>query len=187
MIKVSVLLADGFEEIEALATVDLLRRAQIYVDTVSITDDYMVYGAHGINVRAEEIFKETDFSDSDMIVLPGGMPGTTRLSEHEGVQRVVKEFSDRSRYVAAICAAPKVLGELGLLKGRKITCYPTVEKEIKGAALLRTPVAADGNIITGQAAGSVMDFALELIETLAGKKKAQEVARAIVYRDYFKF
>ncbi len=181
MIKVSVLLADGFEEIEALTIVDLLRRAQIYVDTVSITDDYMVYGSHGINVQAEEIFKETDFSDSDMIVLPGGMPGTTNLSEHKGVQSIVKEFAKNGKYVAAICAAPKVLGELGLLKGKKITCYPTVEKEIKGAAFTHTPVAADNNIITGRAAGSAIEFALMLIETLAGKKKAQETAKAIVY------
>lgn len=181
MIKVSVLLADGFEEIEALTTVDLLRRAQIYVDTVSIADDYMVYGAHGINVQAEEIFKEADFSDSDMVVLPGGMPGTTNLSEHEGVKRVVKEFAENGKYVAAICAAPKVLGELGLLKGKKVTCFPSVEKEMKGAVLLHSPVAADGHIITGQAAGSAIEFALKLIEVLAGAKKAREVAQAIVY------
>ena len=93
MIKVSVLLADGFEEIEALTAVDLLRRARIYVDTISITDDYTVHGAHGINVQTEDLFDEVDFSESDMIVLPGGMPGTTNLKEHAGVRKVVKEHT----------------------------------------------------------------------------------------------
>lgn len=181
MIKVSVLLADGFEEIEALTVVDLLRRAKIFVDMVSIMDDYMVYGAHGIRVQAEDMFEEADFSDSNMIVLPGGMPGTTNLSEHAGVRKIVKDFADNGRYVAAICAAPRVLGDIGLLKGKKATCYPSVEKEIQGAVLLHTPVAADKNIITGQAAGSAIDFALKLIDALAGKEKAQEVANAIVY------
>ena len=111
MIKVSVLLADGFEEIEALTAVDLLRRARIYVDTISITDDYTVHGAHGINVQTEDLFDEVDFSESDMIVLPGGMPGTTNLKEHAGVRKVVKEHTQAGKYVGAICAAPTVLAD----------------------------------------------------------------------------
>lgn len=180
MIKVSVLLADGFEEIEALTAVDLLRRARIYVDTISITDDYTVHGAHGINVQTEDLFDEVDFSESDMIVLPGGMPGTTNLKEHAGVGKVVKEHTQAGKYVGAICAAPTVLADLGLLKGKKITCYPTVEQEIQGAVLLRTPVAVDGNIVTGRGAGTAVEFALKLIEVLEGEEKAQEVAKAIV-------
>ena len=180
MIKVSVLLADGFEEIEALTAVDLLRRARIYVDTISITDDYTVHGAHGINVQTEDLFDEVDFSESDMIVLPGGMPGTTNLKEHAGVRKVVKEHTQAGKYVGAICAAPTVLADLGLLKGKKITCYPTVEQEIQGAVLLRTPVAVDGNIVTGRGAGTAVEFALKLIEVLEGEEKAQEVAKAIV-------
>ena len=180
MIKVSVLLADGFEEIEALTAVDLLRRARIYVDTISITDDQTVHGAHGINVQTEDLFDEVDFSESDMIVLPGGMPGTTNLKEHAGVRKVVKEHTQAGKYVGAICAAPTVLADLGLLKGKKITCYPTVEQEIQGAVLLRTPVAVDGNIVTGRGAGTAVEFALKLIEVLEGEEKAQEVAKAIV-------
>lgn len=180
MIKVSVLLADGFEEIEALTAVDLLRRARIYVDTISITDDYTVHGAHGINVQTEDLFDEVDFSESDMIVLPGGMPGTTNLKEHAGVRKVVKEHTQAGKYVGAICAAPTVLADLGLLKGKKITCYPTVEQEIQGAVLLRTPVAVDGNIVTGRGAETAVEFALKLIEVLEGEEKAQEVAKAIV-------
>ena len=182
MKKVSVFLADGFEEIEALTVVDLLRRAKIYVDTVSISDDYMVHGSHGIAVQTEDLFEEIDFDDFDMIVLPGGMPGTENLKGHSGVRKVVEDFAENGKYVAAICAAPTILSELGLLKGKRATCYPSVEEEIQGALLTEAPVMADGNIITGQAAGEASDFALKLVEVLAGSKKAQEVAEAIVYR-----
>lgn len=181
MIKVSVLLADGFEEVEALTVVDLLRRAQIYVDTVSITDDYTVHGAHGINVQTEDLFSEADFSESDMIVLPGGMPGTTNLNTHEGVRCVVKQFAEEGKLIAAICAAPTVLGNLGLLKGKRITCYPGVEPEIQGAVMLRTQVAVDGNIITSRGVGTAIAFALKLIEVLVGEDKSREIADAIVY------
>lgn len=181
MIKVSVLLADGFEEIEALTVVDLLRRAQIYVDTVSVTEDYVVHGAHGINVQTEDLFDEVNFVESDMIVLPGGMPGTTNLKEHEGVRRVVADFVENGKPVAAICAAPTVLYDLGLLKGKRITCYPSVEKEIQGAVLTHAPVAVDGNIITGQGVGTAIEFALKLVEILSGKEKAEAIAEAIVF------
>lgn len=183
MIKVSVLLADGFEEVEALTVVDLLRRARIYVDTVSIMDDYTVQGSHGIHIQTEDMFEEVDFGESDMIVLPGGMPGTTNLWEHAGVRRVVQAFAtDEDKYVGAICAAPTILSNLGLLKGKKVTCYPSVEKDLQGAVLLHTPAAVDGNIITGRGVGAAVDFALLIIEILAGREKAEEVADAIVYQ-----
>ena len=128
MKKVSVILADGFEEVEGLTVVDLLRRARIYVDTVSIMEDYTVHGAHGINVQTEDLFEEVNFVESDMIVLPGGMPGTKNLDSHAGVQRVVKDFFQEGKKIGAICAAPTVLSNLGLLKGKRVTCYPGVEK-----------------------------------------------------------
>ena len=181
MIKVCVLLADGFEEIEALTVVDLLRRAQIYVGTVSIMEDYVVHGAHGINVQAEDLFEEVNFADVDVIVLPGGMPGTTNLKEHEGVKRVMLDFAEKGKTLAAICAAPTVLGELGLLKGKRITCYPSVETEIQGAVITKTPVAVDGNIITSRGVGTAIDFALELIAVLVGRERALKVAESIVY------
>lgn len=181
MKKVSVLLADGFEEVEALTVVDLLRRARVYVDTVSITEDYTVHGAHGINVQTEDLFEEVNFIESDMIVLPGGMPGTTNLSAHSGVRRVVKDMAEEGKYVAAICAAPTVLAELGLLKGKRVTCYPAMEKEIQGAVITRTPVMADGNIITSRGVGTAIDFALKLVEVLMGREKAEEIAESIVY------
>ncbi|MCI5869271.1 MAG: DJ-1/PfpI family protein [Dorea sp.] len=181
MKKVSVMLADGFEEVEALTVVDLLRRAKIYVDTVSITDDYTAHGAHGINVQTEDMFDEVDFSESDMIVLPGGMPGTTHLKEHEGLRKVLCDFAEEGKYIGAICAAPTVLDDLGLLQGRRATCYPGVEKQIQGASLTHTPVMRDENIITGQGVGTAIDFALKLIEVLVGDDKAKEIAESIVY------
>lgn len=181
MIKVSVLLADGFEEIEALTVVDLLRRAQIYVGTVSITEDYIVHGAHGINVQAEDLFDEVNFVESDVIVLPGGMPGTTNLKEHEGVRRVVTDFAESGKLIGAICAAPTVLGDLGLLKGKRVSCYPSVETEIQGAAISKTPVALDGNIVTSRGVGTAIDFALELITVLVGRDRAIRIAESIVY------
>ena len=181
MKKVGVVLADGFDEIEALTVVDLLRRAQIFVDTVSATEEYTVHGAHGINVQTEDLFDEVNFVESDMIVLPGGMPGTTHLNEHAGVRRVVKDFYEEGKYVAAICAAPTVLGNLGILKGKRITCYPTVENQIQGAVITRLPAQVDGNIITGRGAGTAIDFALKLIEVLAGPEKAKEIRDGILY------
>lgn len=181
MIKVSVLLADGFEEIEALTVVDLLRRAHIYVGTVSIMDDYVVHGAHGINVQAEDLFEEVDFEESDVIILPGGMPGTTNLKEHEGVRKVVTEFAQKEKLIGAICAAPTILSDLGLLKGKRICCYPSVESEIPEAAIARIPVAVDGNIVTSRGVGTAVDFALELITLLMGRDRAVQIAESIVY------
>lgn len=180
MKRVSVLLADGFEEIEALTVVDLLRRAKIYVDTVAAGEDYMVHGAHGINIQTEDLFEEVNFVEFDMVVLPGG-PGVSNLEEHNGVRRVVKNFVEDGKYVAAICAAPTILGNMGLLKGRRVTCYPTVETKLPGAAVSQLPVMQDGNIITGRGVGTAIDFSLKLIEILMGSAKAKEVAASIVY------
>ena len=154
MKKVCVLLADGFEEIEGLTVVDLLRRAKIYVDTVSIMDDYIVHGAHGINVQTEDLFDEVDFEEFDMVVLPGGMPGTLNLKEHDGVRYVVKQYAKEGRFVGAICAAPTILKSLGLLEGRRATCYPGVEDEMENVILTETAVVVDDNIITSQGVGT---------------------------------
>mgnify|MGYP000497204577 CR=1 FL=1 len=173
MKKVCVLLADGFEEIEGLTVVDLLRRAKIYVDTVSIMDDYIVHGAHGINVQTEDLFDEVDFEEFDMVVLPGGMPGTLNLKEHDGVRYVVKQYAKEGRFVGAICAAPTILKSLGLLEGRRATCYPGVEDEMENVILTETAVVVDDNIITSQGVGTAIDFALKLIEVLDGEEKAK--------------
>ncbi len=182
MKKAAVLLADGFEEIEGLTVVDILRRASIYVDTISVTEDYMIHGAHGINVQTEDLFGEVDFAEFDMVVLPGGMPGTANLDRHAGAKRVVKEFAENGKYVAAICAAPSILGGLGLLKGKRAACYPSVEDKLSGAVIMKTPVVLDGNIITSRGMGTALDFALTLVEVLAGKSKASEIAASVIYQ-----
>lgn len=181
MKKVAVLLADGFEEIEALTVVDILRRASVYVDTVSITDEYKVRGSHGINVQTEDLFDEVNFVEFDMIVLPGGMPGTTNLDEHLGVKRVVEDYVTSGKYVAAICAAPSILGGMGLLKGKRAACYPSVEDKLSGAVISRLPVVQDGNIITSRGMGTAIDFALKLTEILFDREKAEELAASIIY------
>lgn len=181
MKKVAVLLADGFEEIEALTVVDILRRASVYVDTVSITDEYKVRGSHGINVQTEDLFDEVNFVEFDMIVLPGGMPGTINLDEHLGVKRVVEDYVTSGKYVAAICAAPSILGGMGLLKGKRAACYPSVEDKLSGAVISRLPVVQDGNIITSRGMGTAIDFALKLTEILFDREKAEELAASIIY------
>jgi len=182
MKQVCVLLADGFEEVEALTAVDLLRRARVYVDTVSITDEYKVHGAHGINVQTEDLFDEVNFEEFDMIVLPGGMPGTTNLMQHSGVRQIVTAFAQAGKYVGAICAAPMVLEDLGLLQDKKATCYPSCEENLKSAVLTGAPVTVDGNIITSRGVGTAIDFSLELIEKLVGSEMAKKIASDIVYK-----
>ena len=181
MKQVCVLLADGFEEVEALTAVDLLRRARVYVDTVSITDDYKVHGAHGINVQTEDLFDQVNFDEFDMIVLPGGMPGTLNLKNHEGVRQIVTEFAQAGKLVGAICAAPTVLADLGLLEGKKATCYPACEPDMADAVLTGAPVTVDGNLITSRGVGTAIDFALELISVLVGQEMAKKIASDIVY------
>lgn len=181
MKKAAVLLADGFEEVEAFTAVDLLRRARVYVDTVSVSDEYTVHGAHGINVQTEDMFEEVNFADFDMLVLPGGQPGTDNLEKHDGVQQVVADFVEEGKYVGAICAAPSILGDLGLLKGKRATCYPGYEERLAGAVIAKVPVVQDGNVITSRGVGTAIAFGLKLVEVLEDKAKADEIAQSIIY------
>ncbi len=180
MKKVALFLANGFEEIEALATVDILRRAQITVHTVSITDDKNVTGAHSMTVVADKIYKELDFSAVDVLVLPGGMPGAKNLNEHEDLKKQVKAFADKGNNVAAICAAPMVLGGLRLLDGKKATCYPGFEPELIGAETTGENVVVADNIITGKGPAFVFDFALQIVESIAGIGVRKEVEEGLL-------
>ena len=183
MKKVSVILADGFEEIEALTVVDLLRRAQIFVDTVSATEEYTVHGGPW-HQRAD---RKTCLTRVNFVGVRHDRASRRHARNHtpERARRrapvVVKDFYEEGKYVAAICAAPTVLGNLGILKGKRITCYPTVENQIQGAVITRLPAQVDGNIITGRGAGTAIDFALKLIEVLAGPEKAKEIRDGILY------
>lgn len=180
MAKASVFIADGFEEIEALTAVDLLRRGGVEVDTVSVGEGLSRTGAHDVAVRCDRVFADTDWAGSDMLVLPGGWPGAENLRKTPQLCEKLVAFEKEGRWVAAICAAPYVLGELGLLKGRKATCYPGFEKALVGATVTGGRVERDGCVITGRGPGVATDFALELVEALAGKEKAAEVREGLV-------
>lgn len=180
MKKVALFLANGFEEIEALGTVDILRRAQINVDTVSITDYNVVTGAHNISVTADKTFNDTDFTDFDMLILPGGMPGAKNLNEHEDLKKLISDFNSNGKLLAAICAAPMVLGGLGILDGKRATCYPGFEPELIGAKITGDSVVVDENIITGKGPGFVFDFGLRLVEQLLGLQDRREVQNGLL-------
>jgi len=164
--KTLVLLATGFEEIEATGTIDVLRRGDIQTTTASITGNLEVVGAHNIYVRADTLFENINIDNYDAIVLPGGGPGSLMLKEHPAVRKAVTDFYNSGKLVAAICAAPRVFGDLGLLQGKKATCYPGIEPELKGAILTDAPAVTDGNIITGKGPGFVFDFALAILNYL---------------------
>lgn len=178
MKKALIFLTTGFEEIEALGTVDILRRGGVEVKTVSLTETKIVEASHGVPVVADLMFKEAGFTTADILIIPGGTP---KYNEHEGLKREVKAFYDKGKTVAAICAAPMVLGGLGILKGKKATCYPGFEKYLEGAILeTDKPVVVDGNVITGRGPGLTFDFALQLLEILEGKSKKNEIAKALL-------
>lgn len=184
MAKVYIFLADGFEEIEGLTVVDLLRRAGIEINMVSITGKLQVTGSHKITVLADSLFEETKFDDADMLVLPGGMPGTLHLKEHEGLDKLLRKFHSEKKYIAAICAAPGVLGSKGFLKGKNATCYPGCEEDLAGANVLVREVVEDGNMITSRGLGTAIDFSLAIIKKLTDEKTAKEIAYRIIYSHY---
>lgn len=171
---VYVLLADGFEEIEALAPVDFLRRSGIPVTTVSLVGT-KARGAHGIEVIADENIENVDFSHGNMILLPGGMPGTTHLDEFPGMTNILATVYENGGYLAAICAAPMVLGKRGYLKGKQAICYPGFEEDLYGAEISQSPVVQDGRIITARSAGVAWEFGYALARILAGKEVAETV------------
>ncbi len=178
MKTIFVFLITGFEEIEALGTVDVLRRAGLNVRTVSLTGQERVTGSHGIPVTADTLFEEVSFETAELLVIPGGTPA---FAGHEGLKKEVKAFYDKGEKVAAICASPMVFGSLGILKGRRATCYPGFEKYLEGATLQTDrAVVVDGNVITGRGPGLTLDFALALVEIMAGKAKRDQVAAQLL-------
>lgn len=175
-----IFLAEGFEEIEALTVVDVLRRAGACVRMVAAGSQRQVTGAHEICVEADEVFGEKHYEDADAVILPGGMPGTLHLKAHEGVRAVVQKAA-KEKIVAAICAAPTILADLGLLEGKEAVCYPGMEEEMHGAVCQSERVVQSGNIITGKGMGTAIDFALKLTEVLFGEEKKEEIRKSIVY------
>ena len=178
---VYVYLAEGFEEIEALTIVDLLRRAGIGVKTVAVGSDLSVKGTHGVTVAADITFDKADHAGCEMMVLPGGLPGADNLGDHKGLTDEIKKAAAAGRKVAAICAAPMVLGTCGILDGRKATISPGMEDRLTGAVPQNDGVVVDGNIITGKGPAFAMDFALALIGEISGRARADEVADGLLY------
>lgn len=176
-----IFLADGFEDIEGLAVVDLLRRAKINTKTVSIKETREVTASHGVTLFTDVLFSETDFSDADVLVLPGGLQGTLNLKAYKPLEDLLKEFYGAERRIAAICAAPSIFGALGFLKGRKATSYPTFMDKLEGADLSTNCVVIDGHVTTSRGMGTAIDFGLSLIAQLISQEKADEIAAQIVY------
>ncbi len=182
MSKVLIFMAEGHEEIEALTVVDLLRRAGIEIEMVSITGNKKVPGSHGITTYCDKLIETCNFDNADMLVLPGGMPGTLNLELCEILMDQVHGFNASKKGLAAICAAPTVFGKAGILEGKKATCYPGMEKDLIGANVSTDEVCHDGHIITSRGLGTAIPFALEIVKTFQGEEAAKKLAQGIVYK-----
>ena len=174
-------LATGFEEIEALTVVDILRRAGVETVMVSVMKEKSVAGSHDIRVETDALIGEIDFTGLDVIVLPGGMPGTKNLEACEALMAQVDIFAAHGKIVAAICAAPSILGHRGILKGKKACSFPSFESHLEGAEVLQQPAVMDGNLITGRGMGAAIPFGLKILEKLQGEEAARKMAEAIIF------
>jgi len=184
MAKVYVFLADGFEDIEALAPIDILRRGGLQVVTVGLNESQMVDSAHGVTMLTNVfIYDVDDFDDADLLVLPGGMPGASNLRDNEFLCDLLVKHVKAGKRVGAICAAPFILGQLGLLKGRHATCYPGFERHFKGAEYTGELVTTDGNITTGKGPGAAMAFGYELLSFFAPASKVKELKAGMMYEE----
>ena len=173
-------LANGFEEIEALYTLDILRRAGIDIKTVGVSDAVAI-GSHGIGVVCDTTKDKISTSDDyDMIILPGGMPGSTNLDNDLVVDAFIADAKAKDKFICAICAAPFVLGKRGLLKGKRATCFPGFENQLEGATVTGTGCVRDGKIITARAMGSAHEFALEILSALKGAESAEQMKKTII-------
>ncbi len=180
MATVFVFLPEGFEETEAIVTVDILRRGGVTVRTVSLTDEYMIKGSHGIQVKADTLFWHVaENIDANALVLPGG-PGASTYKAHQGLVALIKRYEAHEKILAAICAAPATLGELGLLNGKNAVCYPGFEEALIGANFEDQPVVQDGRILTAKGPGAAMAFAFALLQMLTGADNTHQVADGFI-------
>ncbi|MDR2889113.1 MAG: DJ-1/PfpI family protein [Lachnospiraceae bacterium] len=181
MKKVGVFFAEGFEEIEGLTVVDILRRAGIETEMISITADRKVTGGHGITIMTDATIDQIEGSALAMIVLPGGGQGTANLEACESLMTAVDEFHARQRPIAAICAAPSILGHRGILQGRVACSYPDFEGHLHGATVSREPAVCDGHVITGRGMGCAIQFSLAIVEYLKSREAADQIATSIIF------
>ncbi len=183
MAQVYVFLANGFEDVEALIPVDVLRRGGVDVTTVSTTDTQLVHSAHGVCIEADIMFDEADYADADLLMLPGGMPGASNLFNHEGVCQILTAQYEKGKKIAAICASPAVvLAPLGILDGKKATCYPGFEEAMTNAEYTGDLVTVDGNITTGEGPAAAFPYAYELLTQLVDQQTADQVAEGMRYK-----
>lgn len=178
-----VFLATGFEDIEALAPVDIMRRAGLDVQTVSITGEQIVTSAHEVGITADLLLNEVNWADAQMLVLPGGLPGSTNLDACKPLTQAIADHHKAGGAIAAICAAPLVFGHLGLLEGRRATCYPGVEPELKGAACTGAIVERDGNIITGKGPAAAFAFGYAIVDFLLGGGASAPLQQGMMYKE----
>ncbi|MCM1088895.1 MAG: DJ-1/PfpI family protein [Muribaculaceae bacterium] len=181
MSKVCVFFAEGYEEIEALTVVDILRRAGVTVEMVSITGEKKVTGSHKIPVEMDKLFEEVDFEQTDMIVLPGGMPGTINLEAFEPLMKQVEAFYAQKKYIAAICAAPSIFGHRGMLQGRCACANPGFESHLEGADVKKEPAVVDGHVITSRGMGTAIPFGLAILGQLEGADAVAKMKEKIVF------
>lgn len=186
MESVYLFFAEGTEEVEALAVVDILRRAGIDTRIVSVSGSKSVTGAHGICIEADLTIEETDFSKASMLVLPGGLPGAYNLADCALLAEGIKTVYEASRPLAAICAAPLVYGRMGLLKGVRATCYPGFEDQLEGAEYTAALVEKDGLFITGKGPAAVFEFGYAIVAMLAGEEQAEKVKNGMLYNELVK-
>lgn len=181
MKKAYLFLATGFEEVEALTVVDLLRRGGVDCEMVSIMGDYDVTSSHNVTIRADKVFEHQDLNDAEVLIMPGGIPGTPNLKAHAGLAKLIEKYLGDGKYLAAVCAAPTIYGEMGLLKGKDATCYPGMEEGLIGANKKTDSVVVDGQFITSRGMGTSIDFGLKILELLTDKNNADEIGKKIVY------
>ncbi len=181
MAQTLVVLAPGFEEIEAITIIDLLRRAEIGVTVAGLIKG-PIKGSHDIAVIPDAFLEELDHSKYDMLILPGGQPGTNNLKKHPGLLQWIQERFSKNQYLAAICAAPTVFQAAGITKNLKITSYPTEKEKFQDSTYLEQPIVQDGKVITSRGVGTAIPFALRLIEILKNKETAKLVAERILFQ-----
>lgn len=180
IIMIYLVLAEGFEEIEAVCVLDILRRANLEVKAASLTNTRTVTGAHGIAITADTAFRKQELETGEMLILPGGMPGAKHLAAHEGLRKCLLTHQVEGKTCAAICAAPMVLGKHGLLHGKRATCYPGFENELHGATIENAAVVVDRHVITAQGPAAAPEFALAIVAHFLGQAKADEIRTAML-------
>lgn len=185
MAQALIFLAPGYEEVEMLTVVDLLRRSKISIDMVSITDSLAVTSSHNVTIQADVLLKDADFDSAQMIILPGGIPGTPNLLACDALTDKVKEFAAQGKWLSAICAAPTIYDRLGLYHGHQATCYPDFATTLEDATYVKKPVVVDDIFTTSRGAGTTIEFAAAIIERFTDKKTADTILEKIIYNDTY--